>query len=155
MGKVWYNQCMNEYYGVRDSQRSKVYEAERVIWHRGVQFSNLQEVDAYVQRICKSAYWRKLRGAYYVKVKDGRRRRSACAFDWGTIALPRWSRQEAVILHELTHTLVNFNNDRNVAWHGKEFASTYLKLVKRYMGKEAHAMLKQSFKDNHVHYIVR
>jgi len=150
--KVWYNYIMDK---LRDTQRSKVYHAERVIHHHGKQFKNMEEVDAYVIRICKTAFWKKLHGAYHIEIKDGRGRRRACAFNWGTIALPRWARQEAIILHELAHTLVNFDNYNFTAWHGKEFAKTYLLLVKRFMGKEEHAKLKTSFKENHVHYTVR
>jgi len=140
---------------LRDTQRSKVYKAEWRIPNRGKKFETMDEVNAYVEHICRSSFWKKMKGARAIDIKDGRGRRSACAFDTITIALPKWARQEIVILHELTHTLVNFDYHNPVPCHGREFTSTMLKLVKRYMGKKAHEELKASFKQLNVHYIVR
>jgi putative metallohydrolase (TIGR04338 family) len=149
-----YNESMTK--SLRDSQRSKVYKAEGVIHYpaKGKRYESMSEVTAYVERVCDSKFWKKLNG-YYVKVEDGRGRRTACASDWGTINLPKWARQDSVILHELAHTLVNFDYHNPVPSHGKEFAKMYLILVKRFMGKEAHDTLRDSFKKHNVHYIIR
>jgi putative metallohydrolase (TIGR04338 family) len=139
---------------LRDTQKSKVYTSERTVSY-SKKFETMDEVNAYVARIVRSAFWKKMKGAHYIHVKDGRGLRNAYAYDWGTIALPKWARHEVVILHELSHTLVNFDNYNNVPSHGREFASMFLKLVKRYMGKQSHDELKRAFKTNHVHYVVR
>lgn len=139
---------------LRDNQRSKIYTAGRIIYHRGQEFKDMMAVNKYVSHICDSQFWKKLNGALDIDIKDGRGRRKPCAFNSHTIALPKWGRQEAVILHELTHTLVNFNG-HDVAHHGKEFAKMYLNLVRHYMGRESYLDLKASFKKYHVHYSVR
>ena len=139
---------------LRDNQRSKVYEAERIIFHRGQEFKNMKDINKYVNHICKSMFWKKLNGSLDIDVKDGRGRRKPCAFNSYTIALPRWGRQEAVILHELTHTLISFNG-YYLAHHGNEFAKMYLNLVRHYMGREFYLDLKTSFKKFHVHYSVK
>ena len=137
---------------IRDNQREKIYRAEREsVWRIGNTFKDLSEVNVYINYILKSHYWKKIGGSSSILVKDGRGRRKACAFNKKTIALPKWARQEAVILHELAHTIVNFNYIK-VADHGMEFAKEFLGLIKRFMGKEAYLMLKESYKENHVHY---
>jgi putative metallohydrolase (TIGR04338 family) len=65
----------------------------------------------------------------------------------GIITLARFGRNPAVLCHELAHIL-----ERRGAAHGWEFAETYLWLVKRAMGKEAHDKLKASFKKHKVRY---
>lgn len=139
---------------LRDTQKRKLYRSEYSISH-SKRFKAMDEVNAYVADIIRSSFWKKMRGADYIDIKDGRGRRNAAAFNRNTITLPRWARSDIVILHELTHTLVNFDYNNRVPSHGNEFASTFLKLVKRYMGKESHDELKLAFKSNHVHYVVR
>jgi len=136
----------------RDNQRQKVYRAERESLHnKGEKFKDLKEVNTYINHILSSHYWKKLNGSWHIEVRDGRGRKAACAFDRETIALPKWARQDVVIIHELAHTVVNFNS-RKVASHGREFAKTFLGLVKRFMGRESYLLLKESYKKNHVHY---
>lgn len=136
---------------LRDSQKSKLYQAEVESLTAGKEFKNLDEVKSYIKKICASQYWKKLNGYTKIIVKDGRGRRIACAFSKYEIALPRWARCERVILHELAHTLISFNND-GIAAHGKEFAKGYLNLVKRFMGNEAYLSLRAGFKKYHVKY---
>ena len=137
---------------IRDNQRAKLYRAEREsLREHGCTFKDLKEVNKYIDRILRSSYWKKLHGSSHMEVRDGRGRRSACAFDRQTIALPKWARSDVIILHELAHTVVNFNY-KKVADHGREFAKEYLGLVKRFMGREYYLILKESYKKNHVHY---
>jgi putative metallohydrolase (TIGR04338 family) len=136
----------------RDNQRAKIYRAEREgLGGLSYLFKDLKDVNKYIDYILRSSYWKKLNGSPYIDVRDGRGRRSACAFNKHTIALPRWARTDVFVLHELTHTVVNFNYTK-VADHGREFAKEFLGLVKRFMGKECYLILKESYKKNHVHY---
>ena len=146
---LWYNKYMKT---IRDSQRSKVYCAENVI--SGKRFDDIKELREYVKRICNSSFWKKLNGYPSVLVQDGRRRRKACAYDRYSISMPVWARSEAVTLHELAHTLVNFNK-KPVADHGREFVKMFLKLVHHYMGKEEYILLRDSFKEHNVKYSTR
>jgi putative metallohydrolase (TIGR04338 family) len=108
----------------------------------------------YVTRICESKFWKKLGGSPLVHIKDGRGTRRAMAHSHNTISMPMWSRHEAVTLHELTHTLVNFRG-KEIAWHGPEFCKTFLVVVRHYMGKEEYLKLRASFKEHRVRYSIR
>jgi len=129
---------------MRDSQRSKVYSAERGL--REPPFNTMQETQAFVDSVCKTKYWCNL-GGLPTTATDGRGRRTACGYYGGEICLPKWSRQRIIILHELAHTVIG-----DAPWHGREFARTLLALVNRFMGKGAAAKLREAFKENHVHW---
>lgn len=139
----------------RDNQRQKLYNAESESLHgQGRKFKDLKEVNQYVKKICKSHCWKKQGGALYIEVHDGRGRRRAGAYSRYDITLPRWSRQEWVVLHELAHTLINFNKSYTAS-HGPEFAKCFLGLIKRFMGIENYNLLKAAYKKYHVHYSVK
>ena len=138
---------------IRDTQRSKLYRAERVV--NGEKFADMEEMRKYVNKITRSDWWKKHHEnpAWGVAVTDGRRRRNACAVGSWEIRMPRWSRCERIVLHELAHTVVTSRfGDDMAAWHGCEFAKILLSIVKRFMGKEAHDTMKASFKEHRVHY---
>lgn len=139
----------------RDSQRSKVYAAE---WHfcfsHSRKLTEMTDLQARVTQITASKWWRsRIKGWSRVKVKDGRGRRSACAWSWDfSIAIPRSSRTEGVLLHELAHLLTDHRHGRRIAAHGREFCMEYLALVRRFMGKHAHDELRAAFKAGGVKY---
>jgi putative metallohydrolase (TIGR04338 family) len=83
-------------------------------------------------------------------VKDGRGRRNACGGPGG-ISIPVWARNEAVVLHELAHTICLRQGGRE-AFHGWQFCAVYLRLVLYMMGREAHGVLKTAFKANRVRF---
>ncbi len=124
----------------RDSQRQKVYDAESVI--TGKIFS-WQETQEYVSRVTHSKFWLSLGGRPGVTCKDGRGRSHAAGSNFqGYVTMPRYSRFESALLHELAHVLTDY-------WlpgHGATFASNYLKLVRHFMGVEYWKKLKASFK---------
>ncbi len=139
----------------RDSQRSKVYKAQRVIDGKSF-FNSVPKTQAYVDKITRSVWWKKQHRGYIktVKVKDGRRRKRASAYGANTIVMPSWSRYEMVILHELAHCIVHSYDAPEIeAGHGRLYASLFLKIVKRFMGKWEHDQLKASFKRHRVKYI--
>lgn len=135
----------------RDTQRSKVYKAESVLDKPSKKFETIKEVEKYLKRIFDSVWFKKnFPHKKQFKVGDGRRRRSASGGHWGNsgvrMSLPKWSRYESLVLHELAHGLTPLQ----YAWHGPEFCCVYLRLVEQYMGKEAHQLLQFSFRDNDV-----
>lgn len=138
----------------RDSQRSKVYKAERAA---GVMIVNskplptVADVEAFADRVLRSAVARKISGGYRgVRVGDGRRCRAASGGP-SKIVIPRWARTQWVVLHELAHTLHLRNHPRE-AFHGWRFCSIYLQIVRAFIGKAAHDSLKQQFKELGVKY---
>ena len=156
----------------RDSQRSKVYAAERMHsqWYDENQYANLGEIQSWVDGICKSRWFKNRypryavdkksimkygRAADGIKVLDGRGRIRPCGSTRGFIKLPMWSRFELLILHEIAHVVTRRNGYHGPlpAWHGREFCANFLALVRRFLGKEAGKELKACFKKKRVKYI--
>ena len=92
----------------RDSQRKKVYDAERKAFAGAeVDLPEVVDVERYIHHVCglgrvKESFpelaWR------HITVGDGRRRRAAGG-DGRGIYMPRWSRKRWIVLHELGHTI--------------------------------------------------
>ena len=141
----------------RDTQRSKVYRAESAADISGKRYETIPEIEAYLNRVFLHEWFKRHhpRARGFV-VKDGRGRSKACggALGWRSVkmSLPKWSRCEGVILHELAHGLTEIEWGRGTAWHGWEFCKTFLELVKHYQGKEAGERLRLSFKEHRVRY---
>lgn len=131
---------------MRDQQRARLYAAEAVL--QSGTLDSVKECQEYVNKVLGRAYVRK----HYqlpkeIKVLDGRRRRSACADfdrDWGyVIRLPRWSRSEQVILHEIAHHVWGSSRGGD---HGPRFAAIYLDLVRHMLGADEAAKLQTRFR---------
>jgi len=141
--------------GVRDSQRSKVYAAERVV--HGDNFETVEEMQTYVDKVLGRAWfvrrWPKV-AANGIAVEDGRGRRSAAAKTrWGRliVTMPKWSRYEEIILHEIAHHCSDAQyGTREVAAHGWEFAGTLVELVRYEMDKDEADKMKASFRERKV-----
>jgi putative metallohydrolase (TIGR04338 family) len=138
----------------RDSQRSKVYSAEKVLWEGYKNFSTVQDMEVYVHTCMEaSSFKNKFNNLREVKIADGRGRRSACCVGtrgWSTLKMPRWARKESILLHELAHAVTN----DKYAWHGPEFCNNYLFLVCTFMGVAAYTSLVESFKLKGVRFCV-
>jgi len=120
----------------RDSQRSRVYRAEREAFDFDGPLMSLGEcVD-----LIHLAFARYFPGSRVPLVADGRGRRRAGGSS-SRISLPRWSRLRWVVLHETAHAVI----PPRAAWHGPEFAGCYLRLVRRFMGTEAAGRLRASY----------
>lgn len=135
----------------RDSQRAKLYNAERIIC-AGQRFDHVNDVQTYVNKITNSRWWSVNfpLAPKYIRVRDGRGRRSACAERHAPIIkLPRWARTEFTILHELAHITLN---GKNVPDHGREFARILLSMVGRWMGNNTKKSLRASYKEYGVKY---
>lgn len=136
----------------RDSQRSKLYKAEREVWAGSKRHETIEEVEAFVakvrgRKVLKDRF--KLALSNRIKIGDGRRRRNAAGGRYG-IYMPRWSRSEMVILHELAHTITIRLCGESVAAHGWQYANVYLQLVSSMLGREMHDRLKAAFKKHGV-----
>lgn len=159
---------------VRDSQRSKLYAAERAAWKRyGAtdNFGSTYEVQEWVNMITRSRFWKSYVVPHFqdadhpdtlpsltgwqrwtlasryrmIQVRDGRARRSACGSRLGYIKMPRWSRTKWIVLHEIAHVV-------QTEWpaHGRQFARIYLDLVRRFIAPEAAQELKRAYIEKHV-----
>jgi predicted nucleic acid-binding Zn ribbon protein len=108
---------------IRDSQRQKVYDSERVAFEGGIEenykppeFKTVAEVQAYVDEVLASEAWKALGFSHLgmfrshpLTVLDGRgsKRGRASSFS-NTIKLPRFTRLRWYILHELAHIATDY-----------------------------------------------
>lgn len=138
----------------RDTQRSRVYLCDPVLISRAKPLPSVTDVERYVRKVFASkrvkAAFPKAAGRILPTVGDGRGRRNACGWSGG-IKIPLWARNEGVVLHELAHTICQREHG-NVAWHGWQFCSIYLKLALYMMGREAHDALKKEMKVKRVRF---
>ena len=137
---------------LRDSQRGKVYAAERGL-RSGRRFETLAACQRYVDIIISGATYRQIVQEYKgwsadsgVEVRPGRGARRAFQRR-NTITLPRWARSELVILHELTHVAT-----RDGPAHGWQFCDAFLRLVSAYMFPSDWRAMKASFKEHRVRF---
>lgn len=149
----------------RDSQKSKVYEAEgvlskfksahaqRLLETKTVYTYNkeervtIQSCQAYVDDLLQQRWFQSRWGRRTIEVA-WKAYGSATGHTSGKICLPPWARTEQVILHEVAHTLVR----STVAAHGPEFAATLLVLAENRLGKDAAAALRKSYAEKKVKY---
>ena len=138
----------------RDSQRSKVYRAGWAVfaaehgWGIEPQLT-LDECQEYVDKVTGSKWWAKRarrhgwRTGPVVVTPGHGQRRALYKRRWPhpQIGLPRWSRNHAVILHELAHHATSFDH----ASHGREFCRNFIRLVQRWMGVDVAKALKAAF----------
>lgn len=161
----------------RDNQRSKVYKAERIIEEPGGTMT-IGECQALVDKVLASSYvarkfpdrigrlrqygitvvagkgggraWSSPANPYrndYSRAIDWERDRIADGLPRSTyvITLGTWARQPVVVLHEIAHHLAGCHHS-----HDHVFANTMLTLVSYFVGADAGATLKASFKEHRV-----
>jgi len=128
-------------------QTDRVYEAEDwVFWlPQYAEQMSLDAIKEFIADIFQTRWFRSrfCRGTCRVFVHDGRGARRAigkCDFDTDDVHLtfPRCLRQKLNVLHELAHAASGGGHD---GW----FCSTYLKLVRRFMGRDAWEELRWQF----------
>ena len=143
----------------RDSQRQKLYNAERFLQDFGPRYETVPEIQAYVDHLLSSAWFRRRwprTARKGIAVHDGRGRSRAVAETiWGVnvIKMPLWSRSKSIIIHEIAHHCSDEAHGlRDVAAHGWQFAGTLLELVTHEMGAEIGSELKESYKEGKVRY---
>lgn len=142
---------------MRDTQRSRLYKAEAVLNSFAKPLREIEDLQKYTQRILsrQSVQRRYPNLNPHVKVKrPARGQRRALAYGSRTISLPLWARNEAIVIHEVAHTIAaRHHRHEDIAAHGWQFAAIMLTLVKSMMGKEAHDALKASYKAHKVSYL--
>lgn len=138
----------------RDSQRSRVYKSDKPLIAIAKPLPSIADVKRYVDRVCRmqeiqDAFPRNHLLDTPPKVGDGRGRRKACGSVWG-IKIPRFARNEAIVLHELAHVICLRLHGTKLAGHGWQFCAIYRTLVLHAMGREAHDVLTKAFWENGV-----
>jgi putative metallohydrolase (TIGR04338 family) len=143
---------------MRDSQRSKVYKADSKLVAVSRKFADMEETEKFARKVMKSERLKKALGymshalKHDIVVKDGRGRRSAGGWAGG-ITMPTFSRNEAIVCHELAHTLcMRLYRRSDIAGHGWQFCSMYLLIVRCVMGRQAAKTLQDAFKEYRVKY---
>ena len=137
----------------RDSQRGKLYRAERELadLDEKIGKGTIAEAEAYVVSVWNTRWMRDHFPLAQLhaepRVVDGRGTRRATGSLY-RLNLPRWSRTKLVVLHEIAHAVT----PNWCAAHGREFAANFIKLVQHYMGVETARALKQAFRANGVKY---
>ena len=122
---------------MRDFQRARVYAAERTL--HGYLLRTADAVRSYVDRIVRSAWWRRRCIVGEVEVYEVSRSRYYSAdresryVGYVILRGDAKTHDEATILHELAHILT----PAGFADHGEEFCRNYLDLVCKFMGPEA------------------
>lgn len=129
-------------YVIRDSQRQKVYNGERFI--KNDKPMKKYETEIFIRNVIESKTWKELNKKFSV-MKDRpvdvdlspRGKNFAHGGAMG-IELPEWARVKGVILHELSHVIVNrtygydIRRERKIQGHGKEFCYFFLMLVNEF-----------------------
>jgi putative metallohydrolase (TIGR04338 family) len=138
----------------RDFQKSKVYVAETDAG-LGQRILKVDEIQAWIDQITGTRWWRSRCYIEKLRVFDGRGTRKAYGGyfglwhsgkrGWG-ISMPRWSRYQLYILHELAHILIDQVRDTTVPHHGREFCRHLLALVGRWMGRDHVRLLRAAFR---------
>jgi putative metallohydrolase (TIGR04338 family) len=141
--------------GPRDSQRSRVYAAERSLPENTMmdlgKNVSVEEMQAYVNKVCASKRLKRAvekaggRPTQRVTATHCQGKRGARAFGDYRIEVSGYMRNRLVILHELAHCFApSFER------HGPTFARIYLAMAQAVMGREVAGRLKAAFKAHRV-----
>lgn len=150
----------------RDSQRSKLYAAERASGlqlHKHQAGMSIEQCQALVDKILGSAYvqrkygWRKGTIPVHATHGGGRadysggyhRDRVTGEVEWRGrhIRLGVWARQPFIVIHEVAHHLAGYGHG-----HDWRFAEVTLDLTRHFLGAEAGAQLKAAYKAGRVRF---
>jgi putative metallohydrolase (TIGR04338 family) len=108
---------------------------------------SIEDAQRYVDHVVQSAWFQRRFGQRVITVHWKAGGNATGSRGGGSIALPPWSRNEAVILHEIAHCCVY---DRSAADHGPEFAGIMLALTRTFIGKAAGDALKAAYREERV-----
>jgi putative metallohydrolase (TIGR04338 family) len=137
----------------RDSQRQRVYNAERILLPLSVPLREVRDIERYITKnMARKAILRRYPDASRsVNVRDGRGTRRPMAYGTRSISIPLWARNESIVLHEMAHIIAE-RHFQGHASHGWQFCAVMLDLVRFCMGNEAHATLLASYNAHKVRY---
>ena len=143
MGKSYIGDIPNTH--IRDFQRKRLYQAEeRCGFWNTVDVLSYKEVKALINRI---SIWADIKSPQILD--EGH---TLVYATQNTISLPYpVTKTLPYILHEMSH-VINYNST-NADHHGKHFTTTYLQVVKEFIGLPAKEELEQSFKKEMVQYL--
>ncbi len=171
---------------MRDSQRSKLYDAERCLQRFDTMTGSveLDAVAAFYDKVTRTKFFRSLwqemtgreipKGAILFRLAGGRGARGGflgyvrdpdppcptCGAKRFTVRprvfvkAPHWARKDHLLLHELAHC-VTLAMRTEIASHGREFVRVYLRLVRRFVGEDAHTALRDEFRKRGVRWYPR
>jgi len=133
---------------VTDSGRSKTYKAEwkfQAKYKYEIQdFDTLKEAQRYMNRVLKSKLWAELCGGDpkipTLEVNGFRGRTAGRAYGWKIQLCARNGMDQYTLLHEMAHCAGHMHHDVS-------FRQCLLKLVSRFIGKDAAKCLKECFKE--------
>lgn len=132
----------------RDSQKSKVYRAENaartIVGDKAI--TDRIAAWAFVEKVERDAWFRRTYGRWRFRISDGRGTRIARG-GGGWLNLPRWSRTPMVMLHEIAHNVAPY-----ACHHDWRYCAIYLRLVRHFMGREVHDVLRAQFREHGVRY---
>lgn len=142
---------------MRDAQRQRVYDAEnkarRVLTDAGFEWRNVATEARYKRRIDEIMGSKWMKDTYpaatgrEVELEWGGKRYGACAGSWGIkTSVTDFALHELVLVHELAHTIEKRLYGVYDPGHGRAYCAIYLKLVRRFIGKQAHDELRAQFK---------
>ena len=149
--------------GERDSQMQKLYDAEYSLIPCSEEDNlSFEELIHKLNEVVNDSWFRKKFGRLFsdtiLKVENASSRQNiAYAFGTDFLSFPPHFCNVPIILHELTHTIVDrlqfvvaFNY--NYTTHGRMFAFIYLELVRKFMGERSYTILKTGYKNFNVKY---
>jgi len=138
----------------RDSQRSKVYKAERLAWSiydaEALCPLTLPECQKIANSVAQSMT-RRRKGVFGCTVVNigvhfiggpGWGRRAVAKHNWNgrVINLPVWGRTKGIVCHELAHHVAGLNHG-----HDGRFVSAFIQLTRRFLGPTEADILRLAF----------
>ena len=148
---------------MRDSQRSKVYAAEKIAfdWKYGELDPRFDVGSIEGAQAIAEAVWTsrtildeydatRARNVPIIKQAHGKRKNGCYWHERNEIHLARVCGLKWYVLHEVAHALVPESEDR--AAHSHEWVACYLDLVRVFMGKRYAEALIEAFKIKRVQY---
>jgi len=152
----WRNSSQTSRYREWDFQKQKCYDAERVfrnaLGEKNEMISTVVKIQAYVDRICSYAWFKRRWGEVKVTVKQTVTGCARGSYLGSWIKLPIWLGSKVVILHELAHAITPPSTGGG---HGRYWAKTFLELVHHAMGESEMVLLRDNFKAYKVKYLPR
>lgn len=131
-----------------DSQRKKLYRAENFVTV-GKKFKTLKKAQKFLDKVLGSAWFQRRFGKVSIRMEMTQGwTKSYCRRTEGLLRMLPEHLNERIILHELTHALVQAPH----AGHGRLFCAVYLDLVRHYLGENAYDQLLKGYRKHNVKY---
>lgn len=144
----------------RDSQRSRLYAAEWEMfgWPK-MEFKSMDNLKDYFWKVLNNRHVQNkypvarsmVAGNIETKIANGAGLRETMIIwdgDRVWVSFPRRARTKWAVIHEIAHLVA----PQDAAEHGREFARTYLHLVKLFYGKPAEDKFKAAMKKHQCKY---